>query len=1408
MVAEVGVAVAVPMTQTDACCSDNRISSRHCIPVSPSSRLDGLTSLFTPRLQLTRCLPLVYHLAVAGYASAFLTRRSVPASHLPSLMSWQHTSHSQQPNPRTPHAHIAPASASPHHTIHHSSHQHSSDPSLHAYEAKHASSAPRPYKPLPPLTTRATSQPAVNRALFTHHPQPPAPPLTHHSSYAQTSLLHPSGLNRSHAYSPPPSRLSPSYSPSLQPLSPSSPPFLASLPPSHSAARRPVPRVLRGMSAIDINGNGGRHQRQSEVGEDDDERERRRRKREGGERWERDRRSWLWGWRCCRLLQSCISSSTTSQSLPLFSPPSTRSKWTLTRLRLLQLVLIVCCLSMIILLAYSFLSTSSPPLFPFDAPLSPTALPFNIPSLSYLPTLPLPLPPPLAVSAVGNRSVLLFAILRDFNEQFAGLHADENNRYQLAITSWLSLATLAASSQSYSVGLVDIVLFVDSAESCAHMADERLAVQCEALSVDERCVYRLPSGSTRPFMHCVWESVAARHSSSNGGRYSDYLFVNGDILLFPSLLSALSLVHRTYPASNASYSLVIRRRDKSFAGLTTAALSPEQLADTEQSFTTDSVLHDSFGIDVFLLSAAVFPAIVDRFPAFLIGVYRWDNWLLAELLRPSSVWSPVVDGSEVVVVGHDSLLSDHLNDAGREWNDNIAKRLLGQAYRTGNTDNADVRIVSTRAPGSADATVNGASWRLQLNVDERMQLHSFRHARLNTLALVPGSSADLQPTREVQGGMLSRLLSSPPSLPALSVLQMFLCTAQRLNFTEYVLVAEDAAVYWTLLSQRYNNVVLNVNRSLILAAPPLPSTAASSASSLSLLSFNSTSYPQLFSSLLFLSHLTKQLLSYPTHTLLLHPSTALLSHPFHHLNLSCDLHASASLLSPSFMLLTSYPPPHHSYPAWLMRKVDECVVREVEDVVDERRKRHRRALRGPLGGRGGPDSGMGDQREAETEESTTWDRYSVMGAVGRQCLQEMVTFQLQALPSFVQCRDSRVKTWTDMEVERAERSKAAEARAAALKGEDKEEEEEDDHVRALPPWPFAVMIADEAETSSASHSKALVLHSLSTQCVSAPPTQQSRSHLGTAGHAVSHEPIFLHVHVRGDASEQSIRLFLRSLVLADYTSLPAASPQSPPLLLASFDLTALPYSHPPSPLHLSSRISAIIDEYEQDVDGLRVTLHSRLQAAELTKAASDDGSKHGELFSFSHEGEMYVSTRLIQTGGSGDGYHLFVDNGMLMPRLWYQHFLSSLAHSHVDGLMGMALYSLPLPAALSTASGGSGASQSVYYSPFIPLSHSLLGMLLHASSLLSFHHFLATQPDEVCDSDARTMEKVAMHDGLFLQYMTDVTRTRRRAADGQVETDEERIGMVDVRLGAVSGREALRLEYQLWRGSRHDHCEW
>ena len=351
-------------------------------------------------------------------------------------------------------------------------------------------------------------------------------------------------------------------------------------------------------------------------------------------------------------------------------------------------------------------------------------------------------PPPSLVplTAVKNRSLLLFSVMRDYNSRFAGTAADEYARYTLALTSWLSLSTMVASAAArgeYSVGRLDVVLFVDSVESCVHVKGTWPSVVCRVSGTlrngssndsggSDGCMHKL-SDTSRPYLHCIWRHIAD-HVRSSARHYHDIVYVNGDVILFPSLLDTLTLVHRSYPATNASYALVTRRRDASFTNLTPAALAPKLLQRTQQRFTansssgTGSQLHDPLGIDAFLLSSTLLPSIASAFPDFLVGSYRWDNWLLATLLRGSSFWQPVVDGTDGWVAGHDSVQSDHSRDEGRKWNDGVVKRSMGKWWQVGSVTNADMRVMRGARNGS---TADGL--RLEVNRDEREQVQLYRY---------------------------------------------------------------------------------------------------------------------------------------------------------------------------------------------------------------------------------------------------------------------------------------------------------------------------------------------------------------------------------------------------------------------------------------------------------------------------------------------------------------------------------------------------------------------------------------------------------------------------------------------------------------------------------------------------------
>ena len=206
---------------------------------------------------------------------------------------------------------------------------------------------------------------------------------------------------------------------------------------------------------------------------------------------------------------------------------------------------------------------------------------------------------------------------------------------------------------------------------------------------------------------------------------------------FPHCSRTLTVVHRSYPAPNASYAVVTRRRDASFASLAASALTPLHLPHTQHHFTSNgsSSMHDSFGIDAFLLSSTLFHTVAAYFPPFLVGAYRWDNWLMADMLRASSAQQPVVDATDGWVAGHDSVQSEHRANEGAAWNDELVRQLMGAWWRVGNVDNADLRVVAVTKSGSGGGGTDGAhssagsdsGLSLEVSDKERRHLQMYRY---------------------------------------------------------------------------------------------------------------------------------------------------------------------------------------------------------------------------------------------------------------------------------------------------------------------------------------------------------------------------------------------------------------------------------------------------------------------------------------------------------------------------------------------------------------------------------------------------------------------------------------------------------------------------------------------------------
>lgn len=76
-----------------------------------------------------------------------------------------------------------------------------------------------------------------------------------------------------------------------------------------------------------------------------------------------------------------------------------------------------------------------------------------------------------------------------------------------------------------------------------------------------------------------------------------------------------------------------------------ASLTPEGLLQARHS---RGHLHEKWGIDYYLYAKGSLP--VASMPPFIIGNWRWDNWLLDEIIRYDT--APAVDASETIVALH------------------------------------------------------------------------------------------------------------------------------------------------------------------------------------------------------------------------------------------------------------------------------------------------------------------------------------------------------------------------------------------------------------------------------------------------------------------------------------------------------------------------------------------------------------------------------------------------------------------------------------------------------------------------------------------------------------------------------------------------------------------------------------
>ena len=324
----------------------------------------------------------------------------------------------------------------------------------------------------------------------------------------------------------------------------------------------------------------------------------------------------------------------------------------------------------------------------------------------------------------------IVALLRDMTPA-----TQQNDRHMFAVqwTSLMSWSELVVGS--------NMIVFVDTQASCDYLQSFIRGLQC----------FPVPCWNNdynKPYLNCIFDK-AHQHAPTELIAY-----VNGDILLDKSLATTIDYVNSRYE----HFVLVGRRIDTVLsAQLLEEYRTPGYLQRVRDFAMSNGQLHYGHPIDLFVYKRRTLQEL--QFPPFIAGVYRWDQWLLAQLILGDHV--DTFDITNTVTLIHiDKSKSQHSARAGSAHNDQIVKQLGGNTYKIGMIENTKYAVQGTICP----------------------DCHVMPNPNITDLVTFT--------KRASKEGYLVVLTVNSGYVPlALN----WVCWAERIKFQNYILISEDKA---------------------------------------------------------------------------------------------------------------------------------------------------------------------------------------------------------------------------------------------------------------------------------------------------------------------------------------------------------------------------------------------------------------------------------------------------------------------------------------------------------------------------------------------------------------------------------------------------------------------------------------
>jgi len=244
-------------------------------------------------------------------------------------------------------------------------------------------------------------------------------------------------------------------------------------------------------------------------------------------------------------------------------------------------------------------------------------------------------------------------------------------------------------SLSHHFGDENVVLLTDTQFSCETLPAFLARARCSGL---EHCLH---SEYRSPTMDCIFSTLwsLAKHDTVG--------FINGDILVFESFVQSIVSC-----ANNNVNFVMVRRRHIS----ETAMSAPTTVIEWGEleTHTKSLKLDGGAAIDFFVTTRNAVSVFKD-FPPFIVGVYRWDNYLLLRFFRDEK--TVVIDATAVAPIMHQvfNKVENHELRPAAAYNHKLATEYSGNDWTCGTIDNSNI-ILWNVTEGKHDVTIGTGNY--------------------------------------------------------------------------------------------------------------------------------------------------------------------------------------------------------------------------------------------------------------------------------------------------------------------------------------------------------------------------------------------------------------------------------------------------------------------------------------------------------------------------------------------------------------------------------------------------------------------------------------------------------------------------------------------------------------------------